>query len=268
MSTVNPNQVSEYAQRDGYNAARALQPIQSVEQYLQTHPEVANGDDQDREIFRSTFRNRYNQTVSEMGAAGISYNGKSPAQVADEIAKVEAAKKTVTEWEQEANIPNWSVAKAVASNFDVDVQKFQARVVANAGATKTPEGALWGTRYASFYTQWKTLYAQIQAQAGSLTPSSSVARVREARMALVSMMLELDALIAKAGTPGVSKDVYVVPPPAKTPVTPAMPPIGAKAKIPAWGIVAALATAGAGVWYFFFKKKSGGPKLLPPGAMR
>jgi DNA-binding XRE family transcriptional regulator len=266
MSTVNPTQVSEYAQRDGENAARSIKPIQSVEEYLGTHPEIAGGDEDDKTLYRNTFRARYNQTVSEMAAAGMTYFGKTPQQAAEEAAAAEASKKTVTEWENSTSIPNWSVAKAVASNFDADVASFQARVAANAAAAKSADGLVWGTRYASFYAQWKTLFGQIQSQSGGLTPTTAVAKVREARVALVTLMIEFDKIIAKvAATPGTAKDVYVPPtPPKPQPV----PNVSAKSKIPGWGIFAALAAIGGGVWYAFFRKKDSKPepKKLGMGA--
>lgn len=246
MSTVDPGMVSEYAQRDGFNAARALQPIQSVEEYLGTHPEVMNGDDSDRSLYRTTFRSRYNQTISEMGAAGLKYDGKSPAQVAEENAAKEASKKTVSEWEQESSIPSWSIAKAVAANFNADVDAFQSRVRASVEVTKTSEGTLWAAKYATFYAQWKSVYTAIQAQSG-YSPSSAVAEVRKARSSLVALSKAFD---------GLSRSGAVVAPPPAPPAPPVPPPVGAKSILPTVGIIAAIAAAAGGAWWMFSSKSA------------
>lgn len=247
MSTVSTAMVSEYAQRDGYNAARALKPIQSVEEYLGTHPEIANGDDEDRSLYRSTFKARYQQTVNEMQQAGLTYYGKTPSQVTEEAAAQEASKLTVDQWEMQSTIPNWSIAKAVASNFNTQVVAGDADRVSRAKASGAP-GATWLTRYVQFATQWKVIYAAIQTQSAPYTPSSAVAEVRKARAALMVLDAELQKLVPS--TPGVSKDV--VQPPSPPPAPP--PAIGAKSKLTTWAILAALVAAAGGAFLVFRKK--------------
>lgn len=156
--------------------------------------------------------------------------------------------KTVEAWENEASIPSWGIAQAVAANFNVDVMAFQAKVTTNAKEiAKSSYGQSFTARNATFLTEWTTTYAKIQAQVG--TPSNAVAEVRKARAALNVLKVDLNKTVASpvVFTPDKKdekKDVKIAP------------PIAAKASIPTWGIVAALGAIGVGGYFLFFHKKN------------
>jgi len=248
MSMVNPAVIGQYGQEDGMSAARSLKPVSSVEEYLArrlTYPEMANADSADQNSYRTTFRGAYNAAIAEMQGAGMTYYGKTPSQAAAEVEAQEATKKTIDEWEKETSIPSWSITRAAAANLNADLIAWDKSHDRNAPAiTTTAAGKAWQAKMAACYAQWGTVYAAIQAGVGN--PSQGMAEVRKARAAFGILRAEYDKLVAgRVTTPGV---------PVAPPVGPVVPPAGAKSMLPGLGIVAALALAGGGVWYFFFRE--------------
>jgi hypothetical protein len=185
------------------------------------------------------------------------YKSKSTAYGTDYTKTVKADEdrqkglKTVEQWENEASIPSWGIAQAVAANFNVDVTSFEEKVVSNADAiAKSSYGESFAKRNGTFAAEWARLYMSIQSQSLS-SPSVAVAEVRKARAALNALKQDLNKTVASpvVFTPDKKKEIVVSPPPPA--------PADAKISIPTWGIVAALGALGAGGYFLFFYKKDG-----------
>lgn len=244
----------------GEAAARMKRPRSAVDQDMaQLVPQFQDprykATAEDKGTYRTAWLKRYDYVISQLTPKEQDMAKTATAQ--------EEQKLTVDQWEQQNTIPDWSIAKAVASNFNTAEKGFESRVAAGAKAmSSSAEGKALAANCASFIAQWNAIYIAIQAQAPTYTPSSAVAEVRKAR----STMALLDTALAKTVTDAsLQKDVVVQvdkndikPPPPPPPV---IKPT-AKAKIPGWGIVAGLAAAVAGIFYAFRKKKDE-PKKLP-----
>ncbi len=232
----------------GSNAAAGLQARSFVEEAMRGESFLQDpryqATDADRAAYRSGFNAGYDAAYKAK-SSDSSYGSAYAKTVAAEEERVKGLK-TVEQWELETSIPSWSVAKAVAANFNADVDAFQSRVRASVEVTKTSEGTLWAAKYATFYAQWKSVYTAIQAQSG-YSPSSAVAEVRKARSSLVALSKAFD---------GLSRSGAVVAPPPAPPAPPVPPPVGAKSILPTVGIIAAIATAAGGAWWMFSSKST------------
>jgi len=239
---------SQKGTEHGDAAARLKRPRSAVDQDMAYLPEFQDpryqATSEDRGTYRTAWLNRYDYVIKQL----------TPQE--QEMAKVATAqeeqKLTVDQWEQQTEIPGWSIARAVASNFDPNVTAFTSRMTADtATLMKSAAGQDFLKRAAGYVAQWRATFTAIQASAPPLTPSSAVAEVRKARAALGVLESERSTLMK---APAVMVDA------ADKKVT-AVPDAGAKAKIPGWAFLAGLLAAAGGVFLMFRKKK---PAALPP----
>ncbi len=251
-----PHIAAEMGVSDGYEAAMRGQSRTSYPRLGLMNTEESHS------AYVSYFNTRYDQTMAAKKTAGSSDPSKVAEVLSDEVSKLGGL--SVSQWEGQSAIPSWEVANAVAANFNADELAFERAMATGEDLKKVQSDPVLYSSVISFVAQWRTTYAAIRSQQG-FTPSTAVAEVRRARAAMFVLQQKVATAIAAPATPATPPKPYSPPPKPATP--PAPLPIGAKSKLPTWGIVGALAAAGAGVWYFFFKKKEP-KKLLPPGAMR
>lgn len=254
-STVPQSYFQTLGSQHGEAAARMKRPRSAVDEDMRTRvtefqdPRY-NATATDKSTYRTAWLNRYDYVLKQLTP--------QEQKMAQEATAQEEKKLTVEQWEKELNIPSWSIAEAVTANFHTEEQAFEGAVsgVSNQ-LSKSTEGTKYLAKAASFFSQWRAVRVAILAHTG-YTPSTAVAEVRKARLAMSSLKTELAALLPK-----VQQDVVAPPPPPpQTDKPPVVPPIAAKAKFPGWAIFAAIAAAAGGL-FFAFRKKKETPKLPP-----
>lgn len=244
----------------GTAAAQYKRPRSAVDQDIASEPYFQDpryqASNEDRGTYRTAWYKAYDTTLAQLSP--------QEQQMAKTATAEEEKKLTVDQWEQQTNIPSWSVAEAVANNFNNDVNAFQSNVSSSQGALATKKGGPeFLARALSFIAQWQGVHAGIKTHVG--TPSGAVAEVRKARSALGTLRNDYTGLM-QAAAPIVPVIPVTPPPVVPPPGPPVVPNAGAKAKIPGWAIVAAIAAAAGGIFVLFRKKKPAPPALPPrPG---
>lgn len=252
---------SSYFYERGYSAgsqaASAGQSKTLVDQAMQSMPEFQDPRYQATAADKSSFKSGFAAGYDKVYSSKKTEYGDAYTKTVTDAEKTAAGQKTVEQWENETNIPSWSVAKAVSANFGVDAENFEEKVV-KAPVPASAQGLAFGAKLSSFHLTAQSVVRAVQGEKYA-SPSAAVAEIRKGRAALNTLMKEYSSLVSAPARTQVG-------PTATTQTTESKieAPV-AKAPFPVWAILAALGVVGVGGYFMFFHEKK--DKKKPVGAL-